>query len=432
MANNKELTIKVNYVLGDTTTAFVAASQQADQLSRNAQNNMKAETATAVAAQNQLAQNATRNMNVQLGQAAKPKSMLETFLGGGIGGMLKSGGLAGALGLAAYGAVGTGASDYQNFAGGMGLRGHGFSGMADSVYGFLSGRATKEAHEDFRMSRGDVNASLIRQRATTQGEADSLIRSGSFRPITEVNPLQKIEAERMQMAYKHRQMQRQAMDAQMNAMGQIPDFNVTRNAGEMDGQINSLKASIAGQEDVINRKKEMQAFRQQQVEFEGQNETSRRQSIRGDAQRYGSMTPEERMQAVSAGQRLSANQPLTPDEVGVLSQFSSSQDKLSKYLQKDAEGSGVTSFLKMIGDDKLKESYNRAEGGNIGINVTIEKLEQSLDEKVLADAIFQQMKKDSIDNANDVKILGKLKVELETKLQNLQEKRKVIAGTKLD
>lgn len=428
--SDKTLTVKVNYELG-TTTAFVAASQQAAVLAQQAQSNARATANAVTSAQQQIAAGAmAHNHNINLAAPGKPKSMLENFLGGGIGGMLKSGGLAGALGLAAYGAIGTGAGDFQNFMGGTGLRGHGFSGMADSVYGFLTGRATKEAHEDRRMELGDTNASLMRQRLTTQAEVDSIIRSGSYRPITEVNPLKKIEAERLQMGYKHRQMQRQAMNAQMDALGAVQDFPVTNDLGTLDGQINTLKMNIAKQEDVITRKKEMQAFRSQQVDFEAGAETARRQSIRSDAQRYGSMTPEERMQAVAAGQRLSANQPLTQDEIGVLSQFSSAQDKLNKYLTKDAEGSGISSFLNMIGDDKLKESFKFAQGGNVGINVTIEKLEQSLDEKVLADAIFQQMKKESVENANDVKIQGKIKIELETKLQNLQEKRKAIFGAK--
>lgn len=435
---SKDLTIKVNYVLGDTS-AFQQAGQQADQLSRNAQNNMRTETATAVASQQQLI-NGVRAYNVQVGAAGAgaPKGMLGGFLQGGIGGMMKGAGLAGALGLAAYGAIGTGASDYASISsGGPFLRGHGFAGMADSMYGFLSGRGTREALEDFKLGRGDLNASRYGQMLSTQREADSAAREGMFRPITEINPLRRQEAERNMLSRQLRTLrdqERKAVDG-VNidigldnlGKGRIGSMRV---GGEIDN-INHLKMQVQLQDDIIARNREMVDIRKQQVQFETDALMQRKQSLHSDATRYATMSPEERMEAVSAGQRLSAGQPLTPDDIGTLSQFGGARNKLDAYLRKQAEGDGYSGFMGLVGDEKLKGAINQASGG-LGVSVTIEKIEQALDEQKLGDAMWKAMQRDSEDSVNKIKVAGRVKIELEQKLHRLQEQRKVVVGTNLD
>lgn len=490
MSQGREVTLKVNFTLGDRS-AFSQASQQSDQLSRQTQANMRSETATAIAnlnafhaagrdyassrAQMWLASADTRAWSNSRSwggnglwrrgaEGKEQKGMLAELITGGLPGLLK-GGLAGAGLMAGYGLLGTGVSDFQNFgAGGNGLRGHGFAGILDSIYGMISGRNTREANEDFRLQRGDYRASQFGTSSEANRSIDALRRQMLVPPNSEINPLERIARERsdlrtamwaskgqfdvakssvtdpgemaariaakragdfelakQEMTQKIAMQGHQAAFADKELRKRIEESAPGPGADNID-MINSLKIQIKLQDDLATRAREMVGLREQQVQLENSALMSRKQQIKDDASQFGSMTPAERMFANSSAQRLMAGKQLTPEEIGSLGRFSSAKPALDKYLRKVADESGLTGFLGTVGDKDLREAAGRAQERNTSI-------EMQLDEKSLANAIWDEARKDILNLIKSIKTSTITKLELETKMENLQIKRQTITGT---
>lgn len=418
-----DLTIKVNYVLGDTS-AFKQGAHQASVATQQA--NAAASGLTT----------GTRAYNVQVGKPADSspstvKGVLENIIGTG---WMKKLGIAGAVGAAAYGSIGTGASDMASVsAGGPFLRGHGFAGMIDSAYGFLSGRSTREALQDMKLQHGDFKVSQFSQKLETQREIDAVKRQATFKPITEINQLQRTQLEREKLSNELRMVRNQATAADEKVQaGRILDgmqvnqgrLGKMKVGGGID-EINFVKEQIKLQDDLIARSKDMIALRQQQVQLETEAVMQRKQTIKDDATAYGAMSPEERMFANSAAQRLRSGQQLTPEEISSLSGFGSARPDLDKYLRKQADESGFTGFLATAGDEGLRKAADRAEKTNVTV-------EAALDEEKLGAAIWKNAQGDLGEFIKKITVGSEAKLDLERRLQRLKTERSVVAGTSVD
>lgn len=345
----------------------------------------------------------------------------------GILGLLGKGGLAGLLGGSLYGGAGMLASDAANFGtGGPLMRGSGFIGAIDSAYGHLTGRGTYEAKRGWKIEEGQFQANQWQERMNTFREIDSMKRSMLFRPITEADPMRRIEKQRAQIDAEIRQAKYDKEYSSVRFATTKDDFKNNRivgmNAGRDTDRIVMQNLENKNKEDQLAREKEITALATQRRDFEHQILATRKESVRDSRIAFGAATPEERAAAMSAAGRLKRGENLMPEEIGMLGRFGIAQQPLQEYLSRRGDQASFNQFAAVAGDDQTSKAARAAIAkGERNINIGIE---AELEAEKLAAKVQDLLRKAVAEEIGNVKNVLVSKQDVEQMLRDIANRQK--------
>ena len=411
--SQKAVTVVVDYKLG-STEGFSQAASSAEQ-----------------SAGRQSSAYVTELKRVQ-GAAGKAGGTAGAAASGnlpGILGLLGKGGLTGLLGGSVYGAAGMLASDAANFGtGGPLMRGSGFIGAVDSAYGHLTGRGTYEAKRGWKIEEGQFQANQWQERMNTFREIDAVKRSMQFRPITEADPMKRLEKQRAQIDSEMRLARHDKEYSSVRFETAKGDFKNNRivgmNAGREADRIVMQNLENKNREDQLAREKEITALATQRRDFEHQILATRKESIRDSRIAYGAATPEERAAAQSAAGRLKRGENLMPEEIGMLNRFGIAQQPLQEYLARRGDQAGFNQFAAVAGDEQTSDAAQSAIAKgqqNPNINIGIE---AELGIEKVAAKVQDMLRKAVADELGTVKNVLVTKQDVEQMLRDIQNRQK--------
>lgn len=313
----RELTVKVNYVLGDQS-AFTDAASHAEGVNKKI--------------------------------AASGESFLSRFqsgLGamGGAAMRMAAGGLGGMLGVGTIGAIaGNINSDLMT---GGGLRGHGLSGLGDSFMGMVMGRGTREAMIDINKQQGEYIAAQRAGQVSSFMQQTDVMRGTAYGGVTEVDPVRRIEAERELMQQKdfHAKFDfgrlKGSHDASIAEMrlhhDKLGDNSVQGKAArEMDlARINNVFLE--------NQKNYLMGALQRQTEINNLDKQvfeSRKAAMREGKMQWGGMTLAQQQSTKISLDLLKNKQPLMPEQIAQLHGIPEAKEALDEYLLKQGKEGG--------------------------------------------------------------------------------------------
>lgn len=352
----KRMTVIVDYVMGSTKGFQDAAHAQGQQV----QASIRQEYQHRIDAQKKL--EARQGLLPSLTRVGSGIAR-----GAGMGLPMMSGGPMAAIGATLAMVGGFGIQDIAMLRGGFGLggglRGHGISGMVDSAYGFFTGRATREAMEDFRMARGEYIANRLGTRAESERGIDSMRIQNMFRPNTETNYLKRVEYDRRVLESKELETAKAMRDAKVRFMVEAGGLERGKMFGMQNGgldmQINHARKMQESLKDESERRHELVQILKQKKEFEAENLMHRKNAIKGDREMVGTMSPMQQEFVRQAAQKLGAGKDLMPEELSALAPFESLRDKREKYLSQ--RGDGVfKSIAVAAGDPSIKKAAEQS------------------------------------------------------------------------
>lgn len=393
----RELTVKVNYVLGNQS-AFTDAATQAEVVNQKVK-----QGATGVQSWLDKAKSA-----IGLGQGgvlSRAGGMLQAA--GGIGGA-GGGALGSALGISGllYGGGMLAQDAIGLFGGGGGpMRGHGFIGMADSLYGWMSGRGLRERRQDMKLSEGDFIAGQVGARLASERERFEIARQART-PITEVDPYRRAEMERRRMAMDagqntlnlHKQEQEYRRDLAKMREGNI----LAMKAGKTVDWMNEERLRQTYMQNREESLRKMYAISGDRMAFEAQQLEQKKGTLREGQMAWGTMGVDERASVIMSAERLKKpGETLMPEEISRLNQMGIFRQAVQDYqLRKGAEG-GYDELTRLAGDKEFATAGERAiSKRSRGIKTT---LEEELPTKELFDAMERHRKAvaDMLDGMTD-------------------------------
>lgn len=346
----RELTVKVNYVLGNQS-AFTEAASHAE------------------------------NVNKKIGQVGD--SFLSRFqsamTGGGVNGQGVLGMLAGgvgSLGIAGMGvgAVGVGighlASDLA-MGGGAGMRGPGLSGINDSFWGMVSGRSTSEALVDQTMRRSSEE--IARQQIRHGGFVDELrARNADLHQFsTNADPFQRVQENREVLRNRWQQAaidnlrsmrgfdaSRAAIEAQHDKLGDnTVEGRRARNASLAAHDNNVLEAKKRWAAEEVARAAELNALDKGVFE-------EKKGMIRGMRLSLGGMTQPESQSLLIAARQMDAavkggKERLMPEQLAMLSAHPVFAEQSNKYRELVSKESGMLPELLVLAGGDIGRAAKR-------------------------------------------------------------------------
>lgn len=324
----RELTVKVNYVLGNQS-AFADAGAAAQQV------------------------------NQEIGKVGNSfVSRLQSQMsgvGGAAMGLLR-GGFGSVAGLGAAGAITGGVVSDMMMGGGGGLRGRGISGMNDAFWGMVLGRDTKEAMTD----RASTASGYLTDRYGIQvsGKESELAirRSTAFTPSTEVDPIKRIEEERSIMLKRQARAYedyKQLSGGRAAGRATINKIHDEQDDGTLDAK-RAREASLAKYDEVtLEAKKrflaESLARTTELNNLDKQVFEQRKGMMRESRLHFGSMTHAEQQSAKIAADQLRAGKKLMPEQIGMLGSFPELKEMLDAYKLKESKDGG---YLDVVAGSK--------------------------------------------------------------------------------
>lgn len=384
----RELTIKVNYVLGNGS-AFEAAAVAAENVNRKVASGFD-----------------------KLASAVGPQA------GSGLSGIasLLRGGVAGAMGyFGVNAAIGAGNMIGSSiFA--QGARGAGVVGAFDSVFGGISGRGVREHWADVKTGLGGAQAGIFGEGLATDTARFSIFNASRFAPSTAVDPFQRQREER-ELLIKQQAAAREAYKSVQSKYNQemkaMDEINKSKQ-GANDDAVNTL-----------NRKKLQEAYYrhteqfkagelqrgEQLAQFDKAFYEQRKSSIRDFKLDFGGKTLAEQQSFKIAAGLLDAGQELLPEQIAMLRTSPVHAEKLNKHLMKNAERAGADDVLKTA-DTEIKRAAEskaafKAVGGNMEVEDFLASGEQFKESFKTLQALAKSMTatmKDVAEYSNQIKI----------------------------
>lgn len=379
----REITVRVNYVLG-SNGAFVDAAGQAEHV-------------------NQKVASAASSIRSHVERSG---SMFARLLTGGIG-TLAGGAIAGNI---------AGLASSELAMGGGGIRGHGFSGLNDSFWGMVTGRGTREALTDMKMQAASTFSGMVGQRLGLQSMASDLGTRFGYTPSTQVDPYLRIEEERSLMKKRM-------------GWARSDQFEIEKSYGPQRATMVSLNAQAVGDNDKlagsINLHKLDAEYLKNRAEFSKQDLAratelnqldkqvfeQRKGMMRAGRMNWASMTFGDQQYMRITRDEMRAGKDLTPHQHGMMRSVPEFEQEYNKYVMEKDRKSG-------------KDGYNEfisGSGGEMGRAVMRSKaLKQGLGFDVPAEDLLESGVEFAA-STSLVKTLSKVVAQVFT---SLQEKEK--------
>ncbi|HQR41850.1 MAG TPA: hypothetical protein PLX97_04180, partial [Gemmatales bacterium] len=317
----RELTVKVNYVLGDQS-AFAQAGSAAASVSQKVQSTFAS---------------AARDLGLSVDGARRS---LGSLLSGGIGTLAGAGVLSGIAG-------GISSDLIMAKGAGGGMRGHGLSGLNDSFWGMVTGRSTKEAITDQKMWMSSQESALAGIRTSGLDASLAVTRSSMFKPITEVDPIKRLQEERGLLAMQRGQAAwdyKQVMAGREAALKKVDFIHSQKMDLSQEGQ-RAWLAGLAEADKVFLGKK--QEYYQEEVQRAGQMEAlnksvfeGRKSQMRSSQMAWGAMTLAEQQSHRISLDLLKRRQKLLPEQISQLESIPEAKEMLDEYKLREGKASG--------------------------------------------------------------------------------------------
>lgn len=330
----REVTVKVNYVLGNQS-AFAEAGKRADDVNKKVN-------------------------EVGGSFLSKFQSVLTTGMqGGGISGMLGAAG----IGAGAMGTFGAGYGIASGLAGtlhGSGMRGQGILGFIDDWMAPLSGRGAREAKQDIKIGQSGHFASVTGERLQAQREMQDLRRSTLFAPSTSVDPFQRQREERQMLANQMMSLQgdksRTEREYQQNRGAMVALNAQAIGAGERDtNNMNIRKLDAEYFKNTAKFKQEELARATELNALDKSVYEQKKSMTRGSQLQFASMNLGEQQSLMMAAETLKAGKTLMPEQAAMLRSSPMFAEKMQAYDMQYAERSGFGQLRKLAGAETTEE-----------------------------------------------------------------------------